>query len=665
MNEEKEEEWKEKGKQMFKEDLKKMSSDGENIYFNGATGKQKIGSFRETKKEEVYLPSGGKLSSEFAKELGNVIGKYKVLFYRVASRDVVEITSIKEESNEEYTGFNVIRGDRFITLAENFMIPVTKIRTQFGMKKIKKSMSATVSNTVLNSPQFHNKIPVIKRIFTSPIPILHNGELTFPKKGYDERFKSYLPFTAPELKEISLEEAKENIKNIYKEFCFQEHQDYINAIAGLLTPFLRGLFPTFNTRTPLFIYMANRERAGKDYCANITQLVHEGYAIEDPPISTGEKHSNNNDELRKKILSAMIGGRKILHFANNKGYINNSVLEGLITSKKYSDRALGKNEILDFDNELDVSLSGNVGIGFTPDLANRTKFIRLFLDIEDANARSFDNPNLHQWVSENRGLILSSLYSLVKNWFDNGCPKGKIPFASFPEWAEICGGIMESAGYDSPCIMDKEALSLGGDTETRDMKILFELCFEKYPNQWITKQDIKSLIINSEEDIFSYIDFLNKSDQTKFGQKITKFVGRVLSNILLEVQNSSVRASRQKLKFTKNKPEVDKKSIFMPKNTDFGQKSGNLDNLGNLLYPSCENKYEYSNGLHKLPKLPRLPQVKKVIELLKEQVGELIPYEKIFNYSHLPEKELKEILNKLCSSGELFSPKEGYYSSLM
>jgi hypothetical protein len=51
----------------------------------------------------------------------------------------------------------------------------------------------------------------------------------------------------------------------YKEFCFKDEQDKINAIAGLLTPYLRGLFKNFNTRTPLFFYMANRERAGKDY----------------------------------------------------------------------------------------------------------------------------------------------------------------------------------------------------------------------------------------------------------------------------------------------------------------------------------------------------------------------------------------------------------------
>jgi len=42
----------------------------------------------------------------------------------------------------------------------------------------------------------------------------------------------------------------------------------------------------------------------------------------------------------------MMSGRKRLHFSNNKGYINNAVFEGVITSETYSDRVLGKTRYL-------------------------------------------------------------------------------------------------------------------------------------------------------------------------------------------------------------------------------------------------------------------------------------------------------------------------------
>jgi hypothetical protein len=550
----------------------------------------------ERTKPQIHLPVTGKLISEFAGEVASILKKKDILFYRPSSKDILEIARVKEkERDEDYIGFSAIKPERFITLAEQYFTPVVSVRSGDDFKEKEKSMSSTIAKILLESSELQNNLKRIKRIFSAPIPIIYKEELTFPKKGYDERFESYTPQNAPDIDVLmSLDEAKQILNNVYGEFCFQDKQDFANAIAGLLTPFIRGLCQRMNVRTPVFIYIGNRERVGKDYCADITGIVFEGYALQEPPISSGEATGNNNEELRKKILSANISGRKRLHFANNKGYINNAVFEGVITSEKYSDRALGRNEILTFDNEIDFSLSGNVGITFTPDLANRSLMVRLFLDIEDANSRQFENPNLHNWVKENRGLILSALYTLVRNWVEQGCPNGTIPFASFPEWARICGGIMESAGYDNPCVRNKELLAIGGDVETTDMKILFEEVYKESPDTWLTKQEIKEIV--QKHDLFSYLDFERKSDQTKFGQKINKFVGRILSDIKLNIQDSSIRASRQRFMFVKERAQFDKSQI------------GNLDNLGNLSIPPCDkDKDKYTIG-KMLPTLPRLPE---------------------------------------------------------
>lgn len=526
-------------------------------------------------KAEISLPNAGKLISEFALECANEIKDTNTLFYRIDSREIVEIGKIKlqKDGDEVYTGFVSVTPNRFITLVEKYLTPGLSEynRATEGFEFRKKSMSSYVAGTVLASEMFQQAMPQINRIFTVPIPIMYEGNLTFPKEGYDERFYSWLPSNSPKINTtMPLKDAKDIILSIYKEFCFQSKQDYTNAVAGLLTPFIRGLMPSFCTRTPVYGYLANRERAGKDYLAGITGIVYEGDALEEAPISTSENaKSNNTDELRKKFLSSLIGGRKRMHFSNNKGFINNAVFESIITAEKYSDRVLGKSEIMTFENEIDFSWSGNCGIGFTPDFANRCRFIRMFLDIEDANARVFENPNLHNWVRANRGLILSALYTLVRNWHEQGMPEGKVPFSSFPAWARVCGGIMEAAGYESPCAPDKEVMALGGDSETQDMKQLFEICYAKYPEQWLHKNEIRDLVISDESNLFGYLDFQKKSDQTKFGNKITKFIGRVLSDIRLVVKDASIRSARQEFMFTKEKKE---NNIF----------DGNLGNLGNL-----------------------------------------------------------------------------------
>lgn len=502
----------------------------------------------ERKKIDIEIPGNDVLISKFADELVKEIKYTDKIFFRQDLRKSVEVIE---------TGFAIVEPNRFITLVERYFNPFTQIFTKSGGKMtVEKSMNQQMSSIVLASSNFQDNIKNIKRIFPSPLPIIHNDILTFPKSGYDERFLSWLNKDSPTINEnMPLEESREILNNIYDEFCFQDKQDKTNAIAALITPFLRGLYSSFNVRSPLFCYMANRERAGKDYCAGITGLVLEGYNLEEPPISSGEyRSSGSNDELRKKLVAALISGKKRLHFANNKGRLNNAVLEGFLTSNTYSDRLLGKNESPTFDNEIDVSLSGNMGMTFTADLSNRARFINLFLEIENANERKFNNPNLHKWVLENRSHIISAIYSLIKNWFDNGKPKGSINFASFSEWAEICGGIMECANLGNPC--EKETMMNQGslDPETADMKELFEIIFELKPNIWLTKQDIREIIISNDSDLFSYIDWSNKSDQTKFGGKLSRFVGRFLSDIKLE-DDKNPRSVRRKYKFFKIKSQ--------------------------------------------------------------------------------------------------------------
>jgi hypothetical protein len=516
--------------------------------------------YEVTFKPEIKLPGIGKLISEFAAEVANELKDTNELFYRVDSKEIIEIGKIKpiEEAEETYTGFLSIRPNRFITLIEKHITPGKELENrrtqQYEFKPV--SINAELSGTLLASDQLQKALPQLNRLFTIPIPILYKGEITFPCKGYDARFGSWLPEDAPEIKPMELTEAKEVFKDIFQEFCFQTQQDYYNALAGLLTPFLRGLFTSFNVRTPVFFYLANRERAGKDYLAGITGIVYEGCNLEDAPICNAEHNrGNNSEELRKKILSAMLSGRKRMHFSNNKGYIDNAVFEQITTSEKYTDRVLGRSETLTFDNEIDFSLSGNVGVGFTPDFANRCRFVRLFLEIENANERQFTKPNLHNYVLQNRSKVISAMYSLVKNWKELGMKEGAVNFASYSQWAKICGGIMEAAGYGNPCTVERDIITVAGDSETTDMKTLFETMYEMFPDGIVEKKAIVNTILNV--DLFGYWDLENnRGDQTKFGNLLTKYVGRYLSDITLIDLDPSQRPARKKYQFTKQKKEV-------------------------------------------------------------------------------------------------------------
>lgn len=561
--------------ELFKQTLDALDEMyGENV----AEGIKDIAKIRKS----IQLPNDGVLISVFADKLVEKLKTTYEIFYREDLDEVVEV-----DGNE----FRIVKPARFITLVERYFRPWMTTYTKYRKIIKNRSINQTDANVVLLSSNFIDSIPRIERIFTLPIPIIYNGRLTFPRKGYDERFQSWLNFKSPTIKEMSLDEAKKVFYKIFNEFCFQDKQDYTNAISFLITPYLRGLFSDFNIRTPLFCWLANRERAGKDFGAGIRSLIYDGVAIEESPVSSGEyKTSGTNDETRKKIFSQIMQGKKLFHSANNKGKINNAILEYVLTARTISDRLLGKNEIKNIDNEIDYSLSGNIGLTMTPDLANRSRFIRLFLDIEDANNRKFENPNLHKWILDNRDLVVSSMFCLVKNWIDKKCPKGSIPFASYPEWAEICGGIMESADLGNPCVRDEKIQSVSLDEETEEMKTLFEIMFEKKPNEWIKKDNIKTII--QKENLFPYVDWEKMSDQVKFAKKFEKYVGRILSDVRLICKNLSMRTSRREYKFTKEKANFDKKSIF---GEVFDEKVGKVGKVGKVC--SMVNiSYIYNNN---------------------------------------------------------------------
>ncbi len=515
----------------------------------------------DDKRIKILLPQEGKvLVSEFAEKVSEVLKDKNKLFYRINSHDIVEVGKIKlhKTGKEKYMGFINIKPSRFKTLVERYITPGNEVYREKTDEWIfrKKSMSTELSNDLLCSDILEQSLPQIERIFNISYPVLYKDLIVFPNKGFDKRLSSWLPYDAPTIinQNMSLRDAKIIIDKTFRGFCWKTKYDKVVAISGLLTPFLKGLLPSFNTRTPIFFYLANRERIGKDYLAGITGIVYEGQVLEDPPISyEGTKNDNSEEELRKKITAALIHGRQRMHFSNCKGFINNALFEQIATALVYEDRILGRNELVKFDNELCLSLSGNIGIGFTPDFANRCRFVNLAYFKEDANARKFEEPYLQEWVLENRELILSALYSLVKNWVDKGKPKGSLPFASYPRWAEVCGRVMESAGYDNPCKVDKETLiGVGGDTETESMKRLYELCYKEYPNQWIKQKNIRE-VVNSN-DLFNYLDLSetgSRSDFVKFGKTLSKFLGREFSGIKFLILDEKAQSQWKEFKFEK------------------------------------------------------------------------------------------------------------------
>jgi hypothetical protein len=581
---------------LYSEYMKSLSEKGKKIIefeYGEDIVKKQIKEYLETHEDlverpKILLPTAGRPDSVVAEEIGKHFNDKDLLFYRPAERCVVRLEMIpvkKEDSDKKIIGFKDVSPYEFITLVEKYL--------DFGIKKgnkeeteedefVSKSMSVNTAKIILESPQFKDSLPIIETIFTVPIPILKEGRLIFPNPGYDPKLQSWLSLDAPQINpNMSLEEAKSLILGIYDEFCFRAKddgeklgQDKTNAIAGLVTGYIRGLYPRPGCRTPVELWLANKPGAGKDYGANIPNIAFDGTSHSEPAIC--DTKNNYDEEFKKRVTANLIQGKQRILSSNNKGYLNSATLERVSTSETIEDRILGHSKNISGENIMEFVLTANEPFSFSTDFPRRARIINLFLPIEDPNTRKFQNWDLHGWVLKHRSDIISALYALVRNWHEKGMPPGKTLFSSFPDWARVCGGIMEAAALGDPCLPNNIS-TIGGDRETRDMKRLFELCYNHWPNEWKLKSEITAEIMKPDSDfgeLFAWFEWSKdeRSAKTKFAFVLERYVNSQFSGIEM-TKTDEERAARRKYKWSKIEEE---------KSKEVQETGGNVGNVGNV-----------------------------------------------------------------------------------
>ena len=538
------------------DDLKKLKELGlSKIYPNYKT--QKIddvikGDDDENKRMKIQLPGNNRQQCEFVTDASVAFKNNDLIFYRRAEDIIIEIKEFYDSVlQKDIFGFREVRSKRFYCVFERLISTYNSKIVNNQFVETEKSATEQSISLMMKDDDLIKSLNEVERFFNYIILYEKNKKLRLSERGYNKYLKAFFTVECPKVEYLEVEEAKEIINDILKEFCFKDDIDKTMAIAYLLTPACRTLYSNLTSRTPLFILSANRPGAGKDYLAEVVSSIYEGKYVEGVPISTDDG-KQNTEELRKRITACMMYGKRLFHSGNNKGHINNAILEGLITKPIWQDRILGKSEMGEWPNEMDYSLSGNVGLTFPGDLGRRVRTINLFYGEEDINKRKFERPNLISYVLNNRGLVLSAIYTLIKNWFDGGKPSFNSVFASFYEWANIVGGVMIYNELGDPCVKLEQDM-VSGDRESEDMKIVYETYYNIHGESPFTISEIREFIMELETErelnLFSNIDLIERSGQTKFGKMFPIYVNRKFSNIELKINKKGKRASRTEYYF--------------------------------------------------------------------------------------------------------------------
>ena len=331
------------------------------------------GQLSKDQRPRVILPSPGRPDSEFADEIGRVVSpKHQWFNY---GEQVVTLRVVSLGEDYEYFGFHPLQPVEAGTNLEQFVETGRLKRDHGDLVFEPNSLRREGASYLLSAPQLIRQLPKVLRILDTPIPILRNERIVYPQLGYNPDLQVYTNPNSPPLSDVNYADSIGLIEELFSDFCFADEQAKTNAIAKLLTPFLQGAHG-LGRKGSILAFEANRERIGKDYLCELIQIVHEGRASSHPAFESDE-------ELRKKITSALRSGARRMHFGNVRGHVNSKALEQAVTAKYWEDRILGANENGIFPNELEFSMSANVGATWPADLDLRMVKIKLFLPEEN------------------------------------------------------------------------------------------------------------------------------------------------------------------------------------------------------------------------------------------------------------------------------------------
>jgi hypothetical protein len=229
--------------------------------------------------------------------------------------------------------------------------------------------------------------------------------------------------------------------------------------------------------------------------------------------------------MRKMLDAAVHYGVPIIFFDNLKSYLSSGELEAFITSSTRSYRSLGTTNSSEADNLSTVYVTANFAT-YSPDLRRRLLAVELFLEEARAEERAITRFLDEDALIQMRPRLLSIFWAFIKDWHKNKeKPLSKL-LPSFEHWSKIVAGIVENAGFCSPCQL--ASLKTGGDTDTRDMEALVEKMNDDADAKFSELIDLArdyhlfQRLIPSEAD-------MDKEQSTRMGKILRRFVGRTFN----------------------------------------------------------------------------------------------------------------------------------------
>ncbi|HEY2007653.1 MAG TPA: hypothetical protein VGH23_01595 [Rhizomicrobium sp.] len=299
---------------------------------------------------------------------------------------------------------------------------------------------------------------------------LRDGEL-MSEPGYNSKQNLLLVANDLIVPPISAEPTKEQAEaaanwiktELLSDFPFCEFDDQgnklvepsmANAFAMIVTPFMRWMIEGL---TPFFFVTKPQPGTGGTLLATLPMILFDGVDGEEGSLN----YSENDDEMQKVIVAAIMAARKNMFF-DNLEVLNSLTIIRAVTQRLIGGRVLGQSKMFLRKNLFNWTGTGN-NTQICADMLRRIAWIRLNAQMSDLTTRRFKHKDLAKFVAENRGTAIHHILTMIRYWQVKGKPfKGK-PLASFEDWSMKVGGVLQACGVNgfleskAPVMFDRKA----------------------------------------------------------------------------------------------------------------------------------------------------------------------------------------------------------------
>jgi len=474
---------------------------------------------------KIRLPGSDRLLSDFARDLGNVLAD-KDIFLR--NGEVVTLTD---------GDLKPITPQSFRSWAEQFFVGYRAKTVGENTFEFNVTMSDNEARGTLAAPQFQEKLRRVRRVNRARLPIIaKDGKLDLLPFGYHAQTQTLTLSDADYDLDVTPYAARRTLDDLLAEFRFADgDRSKAVAVAAMLGVYACQLLPQKSLR-PCFIFLANAEGAGKTLLAQICVVPTLGAM----PIAS---KADDDDEIRKALITAIREGQQVLFFDNIKGRLSSEPLEAFLSAPVFGGRKLGVNENVTGDNLATVFCTGN-GMTVSPDMRRRSLFVELHLEVERAENRKFSRVLDLPALLSMRGKILSALWALVRHWDAKARPGPSRGHSAFPTWAEVVGGIIEAAGFSCP--LSTADVSATADPDSEDMRSLVkEMSAKSAP---LTFAEVVTLAQQHGlfESIIGTDASLDRREKSAFGRLLARYDHRLVWECRFVVEGQA-RTRRYKI----------------------------------------------------------------------------------------------------------------------